>query len=64
MCAAEFEDSWMAAFESDELGGLLGAVMKPVIGNGGGGFFLFLLVLSVVSNSEFSLSSENGDVRN
>lgn len=54
LCAAEFQDSWMEAFESNELGGLLGAAFFPVVGHGGGGFFLFLLVLSVVSNSEWT----------
>ncbi|KAL7416247.1 permease for cytosine/purines, uracil, thiamine, allantoin-domain-containing protein [Mrakia frigida] len=57
MCAAEFQDSWMEAFESNELGGLLGAAFFPVVGHGGGGFFLFLLVLSVVSNNIINVYS-------
>lgn len=59
MCGAVSDPTgpWMAGFEEGELGGLLGAVLKPVLGNGGGGFFLFWLVLSVVANNIINVYS-------
>ncbi|KAL7414901.1 putative cytosine-purine permease [Mrakia frigida] len=57
MCAAEFQPEWMEARHANELGGLLGAVFKPVLGEGGGGFFLFLLVISVVANNIINVYS-------
>lgn len=59
MCGAmaDQEGAWFMAYDTEELGGLLGAVLKPVLGNGGGGFFLFWLVLSVVANNIINVYS-------
>jgi hypothetical protein len=49
MCAAKdaANTSWVEALDKDEIGGLVGAVFYPVIGRGGGGFFMVLLVRSL-----------------
>jgi purine-cytosine permease-like protein len=59
MCGAvaDVNGPWNTAYETEELGGLLGAVLKPVLGNGGGGFFLFWLVISVVANNIINVYS-------
>ncbi|KAF7359985.1 Cytosine-purine permease [Mycena venus] len=54
--AVPSNDVWMAAFNSDELGGLLGAVLIPVVGNFGK-FCMVLLVLSVVANNIINVYS-------
>ncbi|KAJ7715876.1 permease for cytosine/purines, uracil, thiamine, allantoin-domain-containing protein [Mycena metata] len=53
---APSNDAWTAAFASDELGGLLGAVLIPVVGNFGK-FCMVLLVLSVVANNIINVYS-------
>ena len=55
-CAAEFQPEWMEAQATNELGGLLGAAFRPKLGHGGAGFFMFVLVISVVANSQSHLS--------
>jgi purine-cytosine permease-like protein len=50
---APSNEAWAAAYEADELGGLLGAVLIPVVGNFGR-FCMVLLVLSVVANNIIS----------
>lgn len=52
MCAATQQPTWLEAFEENELGGLLGVAFRDAIGHSAGGFFLFVLVISVVANSE------------
>ncbi|KAF7318599.1 Cytosine-purine permease [Mycena chlorophos] len=54
--AAPSNDAWVAAFASDELGGLLGAVLVPVVGKFGK-FLMVLLVLSVVANNIINVYS-------
>ncbi|KAF7332980.1 Cytosine-purine permease [Mycena venus] len=49
-------DAWTAAFKADELGGLLGAVLIPAVGNFGK-FCMVLLVLSVVANNIINVYS-------
>ncbi|KAJ7306931.1 putative cytosine-purine permease [Mycena albidolilacea] len=53
---APSNDAWTAAYEADELGGLLGAVLIPVVGNFGR-FCMVLLVLSVVANNIINVYS-------
>ncbi|KAJ7745285.1 permease for cytosine/purines, uracil, thiamine, allantoin-domain-containing protein [Mycena metata] len=53
---APSNDAWTAAFAADELGGLLGAVLIPVVGNFGK-FCMVLLVLSVVANNIINVYS-------
>ncbi|KAJ7826615.1 putative cytosine-purine permease [Mycena olivaceomarginata] len=53
---APSNDAWAAAYEADELGGLLGAVLIPVVGNFGR-FCMVLLVLSVVANNIINVYS-------
>jgi purine-cytosine permease-like protein len=53
--AAPSNADWTAAYEANELGGLLGAVLIPVVGNFGK-FCMVLLVFSVVSNNIISAS--------
>ncbi|KAJ7921656.1 permease for cytosine/purines, uracil, thiamine, allantoin-domain-containing protein, partial [Mycena leptocephala] len=50
---APSNDAWAAAYAADELGGLLGAVLVPAVGNFGK-FCMVLLVLSVVANNIIS----------
>ncbi|KAJ7124117.1 putative cytosine-purine permease [Mycena crocata] len=47
---------WAAAYEANELGGLLGAVLVPAVGNFGK-FCMVLLVLSVVANNIINVYS-------
>ncbi|KAJ6622017.1 cytosine-purine permease [Mycena sp. CBHHK59/15] len=54
--AAPSNDAWVAAYATDELGGLLGAVLVPVVGNFGK-FCMVLLVLSVVANNIINVYS-------
>ncbi|KAJ7124390.1 permease for cytosine/purines, uracil, thiamine, allantoin-domain-containing protein [Mycena epipterygia] len=53
---APSNDAWTAAYEANELGGLLGAVLVPVVGNFGK-FCMVLLVLSVVANNIINVYS-------
>jgi len=48
--------AWAVAYGTDELGGLLGAVLVPVVGNFGK-FCMVLLVLSVVANNIINVYS-------
>ncbi|CED82758.1 Purine-cytosine permease [Phaffia rhodozyma] len=59
MCGAlaNQEGTWYTEYLSNELGGLVGAVFRDHLGQGGTGFFLFLLVLSVVSNNIINVYS-------
>lgn len=50
---APSNDAWAAAYAADELGGLLGAVLVPAVGDFGK-FCMVLLVLSVVANNIIS----------
>ncbi|KAF7297718.1 Cytosine-purine permease [Mycena kentingensis (nom. inval.)] len=54
--AAPSNADWAAAYESNELGGLIGAVLVPVVGNFGK-FCMVLLVLSVVANNIINVYS-------
>ncbi|KAK7053655.1 cytosine-purine permease [Favolaschia claudopus] len=61
MCAAnagagDTPDAWIEAYGTDELGGLLGAILIPVVGNFGR-FCMVLLVLSVVANNIINVYS-------
>ncbi|KAJ7715703.1 hypothetical protein B0H14DRAFT_3013720 [Mycena olivaceomarginata] len=53
---APSNEAWAAAYEADELGGLLGAVLIPVVGNFGR-FCIVLLVLSVVADNIINVYS-------
>ncbi|KAJ7878186.1 hypothetical protein B0H13DRAFT_1892812 [Mycena leptocephala] len=53
---APSNDAWAAAYAADELGGLLGAVLVPAVGNFGK-FCMVLLVLSVVANNIINVYS-------
>lgn len=56
MCAALTIPDWANAYESAELGGLLGAVLVPSL-HGFGRFLMVLLVLSVVANNIINVYS-------
>ncbi|KAK4687714.1 hypothetical protein P7C73_g2403, partial [Tremellales sp. Uapishka_1] len=47
---------WADAYASDEIGGLVGAVLIPSIGRGGK-FFMFILVISVIANNIINVYS-------
>ncbi|KAL1409851.1 hypothetical protein Q8F55_003850 [Vanrija albida] len=48
--------NWNTAYTTNELGGLISAVMVPPLG-GGGKFFMVLLVLSVIANNIINVYS-------
>ncbi|KAJ7211698.1 putative cytosine-purine permease [Mycena pura] len=48
---------WTDAYTADQLGGLLGAVLIPAVGNNFGKFCMVLLVLSVVANNIINVYS-------
>ncbi|KAJ7074881.1 putative cytosine-purine permease [Mycena belliarum] len=54
--AAPSNADWTAAYKANELGGLLGAVLVPAVGNFGK-FCMVLLVLSVVANNIINVYS-------
>ena len=57
MCAALSQPAWLEAQHTNELGGLLGAAFRPKLGHGGAGFFMFILVISVVANNIINVYS-------